>query len=126
MTAPRSRHTDSRRQQGHLLAEIRPIPERVIAERVAGLTRGDENQELVVGHVDAEVVAVAGFEARATGAVEFRAGVDARGGYVAAVKAGDGVAGSACAWVWVGIWVGVWVGIGIRVSSWAAIPTISA
>jgi hypothetical protein len=91
----RLRRTDGGTLERHLLAQIRAVAEGVVAERVARLARGDEDEELVVGHVQAEVVAVARLVAGAAGAVEFAAGVDARGGDVAPVEARDGVAGSA-------------------------------
>lgn len=84
----------------NLSAEIRASTVVVITESVAnGVFRG-EDKELIVGEVEAEllvdiVVVVASLVAGTASAVELLPGVDAGCGYVAAVLAGDGVAGSA-------------------------------
>jgi hypothetical protein len=81
-------------------AEIRASTVVVVTESVAnGVLRG-EDEEFVVREIETElladvVVMLASFVASTASAVELLAGVNARGGYVAAVLARDGVAGSA-------------------------------
>jgi hypothetical protein len=83
---------------------VRVITQRVTLSRLRG-----EHQELVIRYVQPEllgdvVVVSRRLVARATGAVESGAGVDARGRDVAVVLARDGVAGPADGGL--GSWVG--------------------
>lgn len=84
----------------NLSTQVRACAVGVVTEGVAlGALRG-EDQELVVGHIQTEllgdvVVVLRGLVAGAAGAVEAGAGVDAGGGNVAVVLAGERVAGSA-------------------------------
>lgn len=85
---------------GHLSAEIRARTIRIITQSVTLSGLGRKHQELVVRHVKTEllpdvVVLGGGLVARATGAVEARARVDARRRDVAVVFARERVAGAA-------------------------------
>lgn len=84
----------------HLSAKIRSHTVGVIAKGVALSTLGGEHQELIVLHVEtellADVVVVLGSLVTGTaGAVEAGSSVDARGCDVAVVLTRDGVAGAA-------------------------------
>lgn len=83
----------------NLLAEFRAHSVRVIAKSVAGGALGGENQELIVGHLESELLVDVPIMVRrlisgAAGAVEPRAGVDARGRDIAVVLPRDRVAGA--------------------------------
>lgn len=84
----------------HLRTELVTRAVRVIAQRITLRILGREHQEPVVGHGKPEVardvvVVGAGLVARAAGAMEPLARVDARGRDVAVVLARDRVAGGA-------------------------------
>lgn len=84
----------------HLSTELITHSMRIIAQCITHRILGRKHQELIIRHREPEllrdVVVVCGrFVARATGAVETCACVDARCRDVAVVFAGDGVASSA-------------------------------
>lgn len=84
----------------NLHTEIRARSVGVVAEGVALGALWREDQELVVGNLETELlgdvlVVGRGLVAGTAGAVEAGACVDARGGDVAVVLAGEGIAGSA-------------------------------
>lgn len=88
------------------MAQIRRRSVRVITQSIANSVLGNEDQELVVGHVQTElgmdIIVVLGRLVTGTaGAVESRARVDARSSNVATVLARDGIASTAG-----GCWVG--------------------
>lgn len=95
-----SRYTAGALVQGHLPAHRATAMVGIIAERGTGRMVRNEDNVLGSRHGDAELlpdvpVRRGGLVARATGAAELRAGAVARGGDVAAVPRGVGIAGAA-------------------------------
>lgn len=84
----------------NLAAEVRRSRIWIVAKSVAHSLLRHKDQELVIGHVQAElaldiIVPLRGFIAGPTCAVEGFSRVDTRGGHVAAVLTRERVAGSA-------------------------------
>jgi len=84
----------------HLSAQLWIEPVGVVAEGVARRIFWHENEELVVGHLQTKLlgnvaIVLRRLVASTAGAVELGARADARGGNVAEVLAGDGIAGPA-------------------------------
>lgn len=91
----------------HLLAQLRSSSGGVITKRITNSILRHKDQELEVGHRQPELlvnikIVLGSLVTGTAGAVEGGARVDARGGDVAAVLAGDGVAGAAFGGRWVG------------------------
>jgi len=84
----------------HLSAQLWIEPVGVVAEGVARRIFWHENEELVVGHLQTKLlghvaIVLRRLVAGTAGAVELGARADARGGNVAEVLTGDGIAGPA-------------------------------
>lgn len=84
----------------NLIAKLRRHTEGIVAKSIASCILRNENKELIVRHRQAEltidiVVILRRLIAGTAGAVEGCASVDARGGHITAILAGDRVAGTA-------------------------------